>query len=98
MPHDTGAFGALLQRYRQAAVLSQEALAERAQLSVQAISQLERGLRRQPRLETVHLLAQALNLTEAERATLLTAARPSGRAPGPLAEGLPTGTLTFLLT
>jgi transcriptional regulator with XRE-family HTH domain len=43
-------FGALLRRARRAARLSQQALAERAGLSVDAISALERGLTVWPRL------------------------------------------------
>jgi predicted ATPase/transcriptional regulator with XRE-family HTH domain len=73
---DPTTFGHLLRRYRQAAALSQEALAGRAGLSVQAVGQLERGDRRAPRLETVRLLAAALQLDAAARATLLAAARP----------------------
>jgi ribosome-binding protein aMBF1 (putative translation factor) len=53
-------FGELLRRYRVAAGLSQEALAEQARLSVRGISDLERGLSRTPRRETVALLAEAL--------------------------------------
>src|SRR5437016_9778703 len=41
-------FRALLRRYRLAAGLSQEALADRANLSVRAISALERGERQTP--------------------------------------------------
>jgi predicted ATPase/DNA-binding XRE family transcriptional regulator len=63
-------FGALLRRYRLAAGLSQEALAERARLSVQAIGALERGDRRAPYRDTVELLAGALDLTDEERAQL----------------------------
>jgi transcriptional regulator with XRE-family HTH domain len=37
-------FGALLKRYRQAAGLTQEALAGQAGLSIRTISDLERGL------------------------------------------------------
>jgi transcriptional regulator with XRE-family HTH domain len=44
-------------------------LAERAQVSADAISALERGRRRRPRLETVALLADALGLDGADRAT-----------------------------
>ena len=69
-------FGPLLRRYRQAAALSQEALAGRAGLSVQAIGQLERGDRLAPRLETVQLLVAALQLDATARATLIGAARP----------------------
>ncbi len=63
-------FGALLRRYRRAAALSQEALAERAGLTAQGISALERGLRRAPYRETVRLLAEALGLSREERASL----------------------------
>jgi len=63
-------FGALLRRYRRAAGLSQEALAERAGLTAQGISALERGLRRAPYRETVRLLAEALGLSREERASL----------------------------
>ncbi|HEU5433927.1 MAG TPA: helix-turn-helix domain-containing protein, partial [Thermomicrobiales bacterium] len=70
-------FGELLRRGREAAGLSQEALAERSGLSARGISDLERGLRRQPQLETVRLLADALQLDAADRAAFLTAARAS---------------------
>jgi predicted ATPase/transcriptional regulator with XRE-family HTH domain len=71
----------LVRHHRTAAALSQEALAERAGLSVRAISDLERGVHRAPRLETVRLVADALGLHEADRADLLAAARPHARAP-----------------
>jgi predicted ATPase/transcriptional regulator with XRE-family HTH domain len=68
---DEGAtFGALLRRYRIAARLSQEALGERAGLTAQAISVLERGLRRAPYRETVAMLASALGLGTEEMAAL----------------------------
>jgi predicted ATPase/DNA-binding XRE family transcriptional regulator len=70
-------FGVLLRQLRSAASLSQEALAERSGLSVRGISDLERGLRYAPRLETVRLLADALALTGEDRAALLAAARPA---------------------
>jgi transcriptional regulator with XRE-family HTH domain len=60
-------FGALLRRARLAAGLSQEELAERANLSREAISTLERGTRRAPRQETIELLAEALQLAPEER-------------------------------
>src|SRR5262245_51102876 len=53
-------FGTLLKRYRVAAGLTQEALAAEAGLSRQGIADLERGARKAPRKETVHLLAEAL--------------------------------------
>ncbi len=76
-------FGALLRRYRQAAGLTQEELAERARLSRDAIDTLERGIRRTPRKATLALLAEALALSAAERARLEAAARQQGRAASP---------------
>jgi transcriptional regulator with XRE-family HTH domain len=74
--------GELLRHHRIAAALSQEALAERAGLSVRAIGDLERGIHQVPRLETVRLLADALRLDEVGRAELLAAARPQVMTPG----------------
>ncbi len=56
------AFGELLRRCRVAAALSQEALAERTGLSVDAIRALERGRRSSPRPDTLARLAAALDL------------------------------------
>lgn len=56
------AFSVLLRRYRVAAGISQEALAERAGLSSQAVGAIERGERSAPRRETVAALARALAL------------------------------------
>jgi tetratricopeptide (TPR) repeat protein/transcriptional regulator with XRE-family HTH domain len=71
--HNPTAFGDLLRRYRQAAALSQEELAERARMSARAVSDLERGLARTPRRETVQLLAEALRLDGHDRAALAAA-------------------------
>ena len=102
-------FGDLLRRYRGASGLSQEALAERARLSARAISDLERGVKRAPRPTTVQLLAQALPLSEPERAVLIAAANhpeapgrqgsgqhPAARTLDPAAQSLP-GYLTPLI-
>jgi predicted ATPase/transcriptional regulator with XRE-family HTH domain len=70
-------FGALLKRFRRAAGLTQEALAERAQLSARAISNLERGVNQTPRHETLELLSQALALSPHRRALLFAATRPA---------------------
>lgn len=68
-------FGELLRRYRIAAGLTQEELAERAGLSARAIGALETGDRRAPRKDTVALLATALGLAPAEHALFASAAR-----------------------
>jgi predicted ATPase/DNA-binding CsgD family transcriptional regulator len=70
-----GAFGVLLLRYRQAAGLSQEDLAERAGLSRRGVSDLERGARRAPYATTVRRLADGLQLDSAERAALIASTR-----------------------
>ena len=72
-------FGTLLRRRRMTAGLSQEELAERAKLSAQGISALERGHRASPRPETVRLLAAALGLDAQARAELIAAARAGVR-------------------
>ncbi|HEU5440289.1 MAG TPA: helix-turn-helix domain-containing protein [Ktedonobacterales bacterium] len=85
--------GRLLRRYRAAAALSQEALAERAGISARAVSDLERGLHHIPHAGTLDRLATALALTAAERAALLAAAHPELAAdhgpPGVLAAPAP---------
>ncbi len=79
-------FAELLKRYRVAANLTQDALAERAGLSIRAISDLERGVRRSPHRDTVALLADALGLGAEERALLLrAAARPPRTMPRTMA-------------
>jgi predicted ATPase/DNA-binding XRE family transcriptional regulator len=70
----TGGFGLLLREFRVAAGLSQEALAQRAGLSVDAVAALERGRRTRPRAFTVGVLADALGLSGSERARLASAA------------------------
>ena len=77
-------FGERLRRLRVAAGLSQEALAERSGLSVQAIGALETGKRRRPYPHTVAALADALELTESERAELAEArGTTASEAPSP---------------
>src|SRR5436853_2956929 len=68
-------FGDQLRRYRQAAGLTQEELAEKAQVSPRAISDLERGLRTRPWRDTIQLLAAAVKLEPEDRAQLEAAAR-----------------------
>lgn len=73
-------FGDQVRRLRVLAGMSQEDLAERSGLSVRGISDLERGLRRAPRLATVRMLADALKLDERSRRELIAASRASARA------------------
>jgi predicted ATPase/transcriptional regulator with XRE-family HTH domain len=82
-------FGQTLRHYRLAAGLSQQELAEAAGLSVRGISDLERGARTTPRLETVRLLGEALGLDDEARSHLIAAARPEVAAQSPEAGGTP---------
>ncbi|WP_086666043.1 XRE family transcriptional regulator [Lentzea kentuckyensis] len=67
-------FGLLLRQWRQRAGLSQEALAQRAAVGIRTVRGLETGERTDPRMGTVRSLADALELTGAERAELFAAA------------------------
>jgi predicted ATPase len=78
---DGAAFGTLLRRCRLAAGLTHETLAERAALSARAISDLERGVTRAPRSDTLALLVNALPLSDEERSALAAAARTQPSAP-----------------
>ena len=69
----SGALRTSLKRYRERAHLTQEELAERAGLSVEAISSLERGTRRRPQIATLRQIADALGLADADRAAILDA-------------------------
>jgi tetratricopeptide (TPR) repeat protein/transcriptional regulator with XRE-family HTH domain len=77
---DTPTFGTLLRRYRLLAGLSQEALAERAHLSIRAVGALEQRSNRAPRAATLALLADALALSAQERAALVAAAQQDSGA------------------
>src|SRR5919205_2055448 len=76
---DGGSFGERLRQLRVRAGLSQAALAERAGLAAAAVAALERGVRRSPYPQTFGALADALNLTPEERATLADAATAARR-------------------
>jgi transcriptional regulator with XRE-family HTH domain len=78
---EESSFGLVLRRYRVAAGMSQEALAERAGLSRRGIADLERGARQFPFGDTVRCLADALGLAATERSAMLAAAhRPTSTA------------------
>ena len=82
MDADNGlSFGGLLRRFRDSANLTQEDLAARTGLTAQAIGLLERGKRRRPHRYTVGKLAEALELTDSERARFESAARSSPARP-----------------
>ena len=88
---EVSSFAGTLAGYRQAAGLSQRALARRSELTAAYLSLLEAG-RGRPGRGTVERLATALDLADADRATLLLAAgyAPTGgvgeATAGPLAE------------
>ena len=71
-------FGTLLREFRDRAGLTQEEVAERAGLSVDAIGLLERGERKRPQRFTVERLAAALPLDPDELARFEAAARRRG--------------------
>lgn len=77
---DALGFGRLLRRHRLKRGLSQEALAERASLSADAVGMLERGVRRKPYEQTVDSLAKALKLRKHDRATFFSVARNCERS------------------
>ena len=73
-------FGGLLRQLRAEANLTQEELAEAAQLSPRSISDLERGISRTARKDTALLLAGALDLAGPVRELFVAAARGRGPA------------------
>ena len=66
-------FGAHLRRLREASGFTQEELAARSGLSTDAVSALERGLRKRSYPHTVCSLADALGISEEEHGSLLAA-------------------------
>jgi predicted ATPase/transcriptional regulator with XRE-family HTH domain len=71
-------FGELLRRLRIAASLTQEALAQECRISPATVAAIEQGRRRAPRLSTVRLIADALELSPADREMLARAADQAG--------------------
>jgi predicted ATPase/transcriptional regulator with XRE-family HTH domain len=82
---DAPTFGDLLRHARLQAGLSQEELAERAQLSTRAVSALEQGSSRAPRAATLGLLARALRLSPEARAIWAATAQRERQAVVPAA-------------
>ncbi len=85
--------GAQLRRFRLRAGLSQEALAEKAGVSVNTIGALEEGQRRRPYPNTLRALADSLDLAGADRAALLSSGGDRPPAASPSALPLPLTTL-----
>lgn len=94
----TVTFGEMLRAYRLRAGLSQELLAERAQISAEAVSSLERGTRRSPYRSTVALLANALDLGAKDREAFEAARRTVRRQPArnDVTAQLPTERTSFV--
>ena len=80
-PQGQASFSQLLRRFRQRAGLTQEELAERAELSAGYIGRLERN-ERKARGATVNQLVQALELADEQRSELLDAAESAPTALG----------------
>jgi transcriptional regulator with XRE-family HTH domain len=86
-PRDSGRF---LRRHRRLAGWTQEELAHRAGLSVRAIRDFEAGRVRRPHGQTIRMLTEALDLTEASRRELQSIIRAARHANGSaaVADGL----------
>src|SRR5215208_6329511 len=76
---ERGSFARRLRRLRMAAGLTQQELADRAGVSVRAVSDLEREINQRPRRDTAAMLADGLQLPGAERDAFLAAAQPRPR-------------------
>jgi tetratricopeptide (TPR) repeat protein len=86
------ALGRALRRHRRALGLTQAELAERAGISADSVSHIERGVPHLPRPETLALLIEALHLSPEERAAFIALATglrqslpssPSALSPSP---------------
>jgi transcriptional regulator with XRE-family HTH domain len=74
-------FAALLRAWRQRVPLTQEQLARRTGLTARTVRRLESGELRRPRPNSVQSLADALSLSDAERARFVAASLRSETAP-----------------
>jgi predicted ATPase len=97
---DSTPFGKLLRAYRLARGLSQESLAERAAMSVNGVSALERGANQTPQRKTLDLLVNALALDAQQAHALEEAARrpsrPRSSASGAIFRDLPRPSTPFV--
>ena len=93
-------FGGLLRQLRDDAGLTQDELAEAAQVSQRAVSDLERGINRTARKDTALLLAGALGLDGQARGLFVAAARGRGTVEAVLAArpGMPPGAFAAAAT
>jgi multiple sugar transport system substrate-binding protein len=91
-----GAFGKCLRRLRREARLTQQMLADRSGISVDAISAHENGRARCPHPETVGLLANGLGLGPVAREALMAARRDERPRPPRPAGPLPDHGIVFL--
>jgi transcriptional regulator with XRE-family HTH domain len=90
-------FAGLLRQFRTEAGLTQEELAAGAGLSARSVSDLERGVALTARKDTARLLADALGLSGAARASFEAVARGRALAGGKLATEASGGTATRTL-
>ena len=88
-------FAGVLRKLRTGVQLTQEELARAANLSVRAVSDLERGVATTPHRDTVRLLADALHLIGPVRTEFETAARGTGGADQAAAGGVAAATRTL---
>src|SRR6187401_1658094 len=84
-------FAHIIRGYRLQAGLSQEELAERAGVSTRAVSDMERGLRQNPRPETLRLLAEALALDASDRTLFFASAYQEPKVLSPSSLGKAAG-------
>jgi predicted ATPase/DNA-binding XRE family transcriptional regulator len=89
-------FGDLLKEHRRKAGCSQEALAERAGLSVGAIAALEQGVRRAPYRDTLIALADALAISGSAREQFEELAARARRRNRASSSGLPASLTPFI--
>jgi tetratricopeptide (TPR) repeat protein/transcriptional regulator with XRE-family HTH domain len=83
--------GALVRRYRRAAGLTQEELADSSGLSARAVADIERGRTSRPYRSSVRALADALHLSDVQRELLIRASKPRGADPQPIPRPGATG-------